>query len=342
MGSLPAVSFRLVAMVHLFFVLSSPLHPPGFGAVNVCGIVSLPDGQPAPRITVTISSQNGFNATTITNDQGSYCFEGLPAAIFSLGIIPRQDSKYRAEPVPLDATHYGPSFTVNIFMTNPLEASLPKERTANAISAREAGQHIPKDARKALERGQKYKEGRRFDAALAEFDKATKIFPDYFQAFTEKGIVQIQSGHPEKALPEFEKAIRIVPEYAPALSGAGYCLLTSEKFDQAAAFLEKAVQLDSTNAQSFLFLGIATVALSRWQRAQQALESALKIDPTGAVSAHIYLGDALAGQRLYGLAADELRTYLQLNPQAPNADRLRRREANWRDLAKGVVKASPH
>jgi tetratricopeptide (TPR) repeat protein len=342
MAIVPAAFFWLVEMGRCFLGIGLPLCPADFSAVSICGIVSLPDGQPAPRMTVTISNQDGFNASTITNDQGGYCFEGLPASVFSVGVIPPRDSKYRAEPVRLDAAHYGPSYTVNIFMTNPLEDSLPKERTANAISAREAGQQIPKDARKALERAQKHKDNKKFDAALTELDKAIKIYPDYFQAFTEKGVVRIQSGHPEQALPEFEKAIQIVPEYAPALSGAGYCLLTLGKFDQAVALLDKAVRFDSTNAQSFLFLGIASLALSRWQGAQQALESALKIDPRGAASAHMYLGDALAGQHLYVAAAEELRTYLQLNPQAPNAERLRGKEAHWRELAKGTGKSSQH
>ena len=323
---------RVVVIVCSFLWTGLPLYPAVLNAITVCGIVSLPDGQPAARIMVTISSQNGFNVSTNTSDQGGFCFEGIPASFYTVTVTPPQDAKYRAQPVSLDTRHSGPNITINIYTSYPLENTLPKEKMSKVISAKEAGQQIPKDAKKALAQALKHLERKKFDAALAELDKAIGIYPEYFQAFTEKGVVQIQSGHPDTALRDFERALQILPEYAPALSGAGYCQLTLGKFDQAISLLDQAVQLDSTNAQSYLFLGIANLAVSRWQPAQEALEHALRVDPAGAASAHMYLGEALAGQHLYGRAADELQTYLQLNPGAPNADRLRSKEAHWRSL----------
>jgi tetratricopeptide (TPR) repeat protein len=198
------------------------------------------------------------------------------------------------------------------------------------ISTKEASQQIPTDARKALDKAKKHREKKKFDAALAELDKAIRLFPEYFQAYTEKGVVGIQSGRLPEAFENFDKALRLFPEYEPALSGAGYCLLTLGKYEKSIVLLEKAVHLDSTHTQNLLFLGIANLALSHWEKAQQALEQALKLDPVGVVSAHMYLANALAGQHLYGRAADELHSYLEQNPGVPNADRLRSKEKYWR------------
>ncbi len=317
-----------------------PARPRAYAAarpgVTVCGKVSLPDGYPAPRVTVNISGQNGFTSSTTTNDQGSYCFEGIPATIYSLTVTLPRDSKYVAEPVSQDTNRYGPTFTVNIFLRYPLESALRGEKTARVITAREAGQQVPKAAKKALAKAQRYKDQKKFEAALTELDKAIVLYPDYFQAFTEKGIVQIQSGFIPGALRDFEKAMEILPEYAPALSGAGYCLLTLGKYEQSADLLDRAVQLDATQAQPFMFFGIANLALGRWEKAQGALERALQLNANAAVAAHMYLADALAGQHLYGRAADELRTYLKLNPGAPNAEHLRNKETHWRSLESGV------
>src|SRR5262249_16343830 len=203
-------------------------------------------------------------------------------------------------------------------------------KTRPVISSREAVQHIPKEARKALNRARKYRDQKKSDAALAELDKAIQLFPGYFQAFTEKGVVLINSNRPRDALQHFSKALEIAPDYERALSGAGYCLLTLGNYEQSAAFLEKAVHLSSTAAQNLLFLGIANLALRRWEKAQEVLEQALKFDPAGTTLARVYLADALAGQRLYARAADELGTYLQLNPAAPDADRLRKKEQSLR------------
>ncbi len=323
---------RWVGIVCFCLLTGIPAHSVMFGNITINGRVSLPDGHPAPRITVNLAGSNGFSMNTMTDDQGSYSFEAIPPGFYTLTITTPPDAKYRAEPVSLNTTHDGPTFMVNIYTKFPLDSALPKEVEKPVISAKEAAQRIPKDAKNAFKKAQRFKEKKDFDAALAELDKATRAFPDYFQAFSERGIIQIQAGRPGAALQDFEKAMQILPEYAPAVGGAGYCFLTLGKFDRSAALLEKAVDLDPRNAQSLMFLGIANLGLSRWRQAQQSLEQALKVDPEGAVSAHIYLGDAYAGQHQYIRAIDEIRTYLQLNPAAPNAARLRERESRWRTL----------
>ena len=198
------------------------------------------------------------------------------------------------------------------------------------ISAREASQRVPKDAQKAFVQGKQYREQKKFEAALKELDRAIKIFPDYFQAWTEKGKTEINLSHPQQALQDFLQALQLFPSFEPALSGAGYCHLTLGEYEQSITVLEKAIQIDPTHVQNLLFLGVANLALKRWGKAQEALERALGLDPEGVVTAHMYLAHALAGQGFFDRAADEMHTYLELNPGAPNADRLRDTEARWR------------
>jgi tetratricopeptide (TPR) repeat protein len=294
--------------------------------VTVSGRVFLPDNQPAVEVTVNITGQNGFNASAKTDARGGYRFEGIPPTLYNLSVVPPDNTRWYADRVSVDTTRDGPLFTADIFLRSPVEAPPARSSSSPVISAREAAQHIPSDARKAYGKAQRYREQRKLDAALAELDKAISVYPDYFQALAERGIVQINAGHLDEALRDFNKALEIVPEYEPALSGAGYCLLTMGEYRQSIAFLEKAVRLGPIQAKNLLFLGIANLAVKQWEKAQEALERALKVDPAGSVLAHMYLADALAGQHLYRRAADEVHIYLEKNPAAPNADRLRQRE----------------
>ncbi len=321
---------RLILTGCLFLSISFPTYPQAPRGITVSGKVSLPDSNPATHLQVIISGTNGFSAGTNTDDVGNFRFEGIPRSIYNLTVTIPKSMPFRAEPVSVDTTREGSNFAANIFLGNPMGDSTEKEKKAQVISTKEAKQNIPKDARKALDKAKKYREQKKLDAAMAELDKAVRIFPEYFQAFMEKGTVQVQSGHTQEALQDFSKAIQIFPEHEPALSGAGYCLLSLGKYQQSVDLLERAARLDSSHTQNLLFLGIANLALSRWQKAQEALEQVLKLDSAGAVSAHMYLAEAFAGQHLYSRAADELNTYLHLNPGAPNADRLQKKEKYWR------------
>jgi len=317
-------------MTYLFLMMTITVCPQGPRGIILSGKVSLPDGNPATQLPVSISGTNGFSASTNTDDVGNFLFEGIPRSVYNVTVKLPKDSKLRAEPLLVDTSREGLTFVMSVFLRDPLGTSVEKKKGPQVISAKVASQNIPKDARKALDKAKKYREQKKFAAALAECDKAIGMYPNYFQAFTEKGGAQIQANHLQEALQDFDKALQILPEYEPALSGAGYCMLSLGRYEQSIAVLERAIHLDSTHTQNLLFLGIANLALSHWEEAQEALEQALRLDAGGTVSAHLYLGNALAGQRLFSRAADELHTYLELNPQAPNADRLRNKEEYWR------------
>jgi tetratricopeptide (TPR) repeat protein len=304
---------------------------------TIFGRVYLPDRKPAALMPVGISNSNGYSAETITDDDGNYRFEGVPMGQFQFKVNPPTGSPYHDAPVTFNITRENQNnFRANIYMMKSTEVAAPREKTAPVISVKEASQHIPSAAQKAYEKGKKCRELKKFKEALIELDSAIRLYPEYFQAITEKANVLAGTGHLKEALTEFNKALRIFSSYEPALSGAGFCLLSTGDFEQAIRMLELAIQIDPAHAQNLLFLGIANVVLSRWSKAQEALELALNRDGEGMASAHLYLAYALAGQELYGRATDEMHTYLTLNPTAPDADRLRETESQWRSkIARG-------
>jgi tetratricopeptide (TPR) repeat protein len=336
-------SIRLTKSIGLWIGISSSILAQTPVSISVYGKVFLPDGNPAVNVTIHISASHSFNADTTTDIEGNYRFEALPPGSFELRLNQPTNSPYSGATIGYGVAYEGGGhYRADVFIRNPVIVVQKKEKTGVVISAREASQNIPKEAQKAFVRGKQYREQKKSEAALRELDKAIKIFPDYFQAWTEKGKTEINLGHPQQALLDFTQALKIFPDFEPALSGAGYCHLTLGAYEQSMAMLEKAVQIDSIHVQNLLFLGIDNLALKRWGKAQGALERALTLDPNGMVTAHMYLAHALAGQEIFDRAAEEMHTYLKLNPNAPNADRLRDTEDRWRaEASRGSKSKSP-
>jgi tetratricopeptide (TPR) repeat protein len=299
--------------------------------VSIYGKVFLPDRRPAPFMSLHLSTSSGYSADTTTDNDGNYRFEDVPQAQIQLKVTPPAESPYYDAPVIYNVTREGPNtLRANIYITQSKQVILKKEKTEQAISVKQLGQHVPSAAQNAYQNGKKHREQKKFKEALNELNRAIQLYPDYFQAVTEKGYVLANTGHLQEALVEFNKALQIFSSYEPALSGAGFCMLSTEEYEHAIGMLEQAIQIEPTHAQNLLFLGIANIALTRWSDAQEALGRALKRDPEGMTSAHLYLAYALAGQELYSWAVDELHTYLKLTPNAPNAGHLWDLEALWR------------
>lgn len=334
---------RQMKRIGLWFWISSSVLAQTPVNISVYGKVFLPDGNSAVNMTIHISASHSFNADTTTDIEGNYRFEGLPPGLFELKLNQPANSPYSGAAIVYGVAYEGGGrYRANVFIQNPVKIVQKKEKTTPVISTREASQNIPKEAQKAFVRGKQYREQKKLEAALKELDKAIKIYPDYFQAWTEKGKTEINSGHPQQALQDFAQALKLFPDFEPALSGAGYCHLTLGAYEQSIVMLEKAIQVDSTHVQNLLFLGIDNLALKRWGKAQEALERAIRLDPKGMVTAHMYLAHALAGQEIFDRAAEEMHTYLEMHPDAPDADRLRDTEARWRaEVSKGSKSKNP-
>ena len=65
----------------------------------------------------------------------------------------------------------------------------------------------------------------RFDEALADYDRAIALKPDYADAFNNRGAALAEQGQYEQALSSYEKAITLAPDHKFALSGLADCAM---------------------------------------------------------------------------------------------------------------------
>jgi tetratricopeptide (TPR) repeat protein len=84
---------------------------------------------------------------------------------------------------------------------------------------------------------------KRFEEALASYDRALTVRPDYAQALSNRGTTLRELKRFEEALASYDRALTVRPEYAEALSNRGLVLTVLGHLSEARAALERAVEL---------------------------------------------------------------------------------------------------
>ncbi|NER32036.1 MAG: tetratricopeptide repeat protein, partial [Symploca sp. SIO1C4] len=64
--------------------------------------------------------------------------------------------------------------------------------------------------------GLRSSEAEEYERAIANFEKATQLKPDYFQAYYHQGIVLGYLGRIEEAIASYSKATQLKPDYLEA------------------------------------------------------------------------------------------------------------------------------
>src|SRR5260370_19111528 len=83
----------------------------------------------------------------------------------------------------------------------------------------------------------------------------------------------------EEALAAYEQAIRLDPNFARAYNGKGLTLNSLKRYEEAIAAFEQAIRLDPNNADAYNFKGIALNSLKRYAAPLATLEQAIRLDP---------------------------------------------------------------
>jgi hypothetical protein len=207
----------------------------------------------------------------------------------------------------------------------------------------------PKDARRAYEKGLDAERKANLASAHKYFETAVGIYPRYTIAWFRLGNVLQKENQKEAARAAFTRATaiddRFLPPYLslasmafvdgnwPALLALTNHILDLDPLNRAAvtAFI---VDLDPVNcADAYFYNAIANFELDKLEAAEK---SALKAEhialPAHFPQVHLLLGEIFARKNDNATAIAELQTYLEMAPNAPNADQVRARLAKLQKL----------
>lgn len=115
----------------------------------------------------------------------------------------------------------------------------------------------------------------RYEEALATYEKAIDIKPDYPQAVYGKGKALFQLKKYQESLIAYDQAIQIQPNYLEAWTNRGFVLVRLKRYSEAIATVDKALQLKNDDPKVWQLKGDIFIKMSQYNDAVKAYEQAI-------------------------------------------------------------------
>lgn len=261
-------------------------------------------------------------ATSITDLAGRYRFSRITAGTYYVVVQPN-DKEYRGVVNRIElinTTSRGSNSS-----TERLDITLPTiPRATRPAPGTIFAQDVPTAAVREYERAMESIAKKETDAAVERLNEALKIFPDYFLASQQLGLVLVEGEQYQQAIRFLVKAVEVNPKAGPSYLALGIASLKLRRPDLALDALDRARRLDDKSYRVHYFMGLSFLELNRLNEAENSLKESYKIggpSKVGAVRLHLASIYSKQGNTL--AAINELEGYLRDNPKAANADSVR-------------------
>jgi protein O-GlcNAc transferase len=120
---------------------------------------------------------------------------------------------------------------------------------------------------------------KRFQDALASHDRALAIKPDFAWALYNRGVALQDLRRFEDALSSYDRALAIKPDHAEALNGRGLALQALRRFEDALTSYDRALEINPGFAWALYNRGNTLRELNRFEEALASYDRALAIKP---------------------------------------------------------------
>jgi len=213
-------------------------------------------------------------------------------------------------------------------LDNPDVGTIVLHRIANVegTSVSATSLQAPKDARKAYEHGlQMLLKNKPVDAEK-DFEKAVASYPKYADAWASLGKIRQQNKANDNAREAYLKASEADPKLVIPYLQLGMMSADKANWEEAAQYLERATKLDPVDyPQAWYVSAVANFNLKKFDAAEKGAREAMKLDPKHRnPRADYLLGLVLAEKHDYTGAAAQLKSYLELAPDAQDQQLVRK------------------
>ncbi|MBV6621953.1 MAG: tetratricopeptide repeat protein [Rivularia sp. (in: Bacteria)] len=176
----------------------------------------------------------------------------------------------------------------------------------------------PEDASVYINRGNLYKDKKKWDLALADYNKAIQINPENASAYNNRGILNQDKKKWDLALADYNKAIQINPENAKTYFNRGLVYIDQKKWDLALADYNKAIQINPEYAKAYNNRASLYDDQKKWELALADYNTAIQINPEYA-KAYNNRGILYKKQKKWNLALADYSKAIQINPDDASA-----------------------
>ena len=303
---------------------------PGRGAGvshTIRGKIFMPSGNlPDQRLRVVLELNTGGIVNEVFSDSvGNFEFRSLSNGTYKI-VVPSDGRAYDTSQEVVEIYgNFARTFTSQIYLKGKGEdATLKtKEKTISVADL----QQVPKDAKKNFENGLKRARENKPEAAVALFQDAIRIFPEYLAAINKLGEQLRLMNKLAEAQAAFEKVIAINPKYALPHVNLGLLLVDLKSYDEAITALENSIKMDDTFPMAHLKLGEALMSKQPpdYDRAEKEMTRALELGKRDFVQVRQHLFNLNLRRQRLDKAAEQLEAYLREAPDAPDAEQVRQK-----------------
>ncbi len=163
----------------------------------------------------------------------------------------------------------------------------------------------------------------KYQEAKASFDQAISKDPNHTQAFYYRGRTLLELKQTDAADGDFTRCQYLDPNYVYGYTGKAQIFILNKEYAAALTQINKAFSLDSRNAEAFFQKGNLQAYQKQWNAAITSYKESLAVQPNHAY-AHYFIGLAYNQINKKDLTIDHFLKFLQLAPNAPEAEQVRR------------------
>jgi tetratricopeptide (TPR) repeat protein len=188
------------------------------------------------------------------------------------------------------------------------------------ISATSAG--APAKAKKEYEKGRELEKKEKWDPALASFQKAVEVYPEYAIAWFEMGRVQVQKGDLGAARQSFHQSLSADSKFVGPYQELAQLAVRDKQWQEVVDTTDAVLKLNPVNFPGDWLLNAAgNFYLQHLDAAEKSARRGLELDGQHQIPKLEYLlGAILAQKRDYAGALEHIRNYLRMAPHAADAE----------------------
>lgn len=164
-------------------------------------------------------------------------------------------------------------------LTNSGDEQKAAEVDAMAMAEFETAVGLNPDYWKAIHnRGVSYALEAKFAEAIEDFTRTLELKPKYASAWFNRGELYFELGKYTDALTDYSQAIRLKPDDHDAYVRRGHAGFQLRRYREALADYSRAFELNSTSADTLVNRGDAHLALRQWREAATDYREAIALD----------------------------------------------------------------
>lgn len=277
------------------------------GTARISGRVVSFDGRPLENVRVDLRDLPAGSSvqSVFTNVAGQFQIGNVaPGKYLIVATLGLEEASERIE--------ISRMFAFQVTLRLPPSASGTSAGDNNTVSVQQM--KVPGNARSALRRAQEALAKGRSDEALEEVNRALALHPRYAEALMLRGAMKLDKNDPTQACSDMEEAVKVDPGYAMGYIGLGAAFNARSLFDDALRVIERGVALSPMAWQGYYEMGGAYFGKNDFQAALRQLNKAEEFVPQNYAPLRYFKAQVLLELKRYDQAADELQSYLTLNP----------------------------